>query len=179
MTHPVTFRIRQSAKLCPTTKLLCFFLSQAERFIIRHTPCRCRRTAAVWFPTEILLYIPQIFDWFFFSWSFLPHHAVQQALRDFFHKTGDFVILCLSPGHTHPCAGQSQMFSGSCNSHITQTSLFFHFGRVIRSNRHITWEQPVFHTCQINIRELQSLCAVQCHQHHIITVLFQIINICN
>ena len=81
--------------------------------------------------------------------------------------------------HTFSCAGQSQIFLSSCDSHIAETSFFFQFCRIVGCDRHVAWEQTIFHSCQIYMWEFQTFRTVQCHQYYIIRTFVQTVDICH
>ena len=76
----------------------------------------------------------------------------------------------LSTGHTFPCTRHRQFLFCPGDPDITKSPLFFQILIVVRSDRHIAWEQTVFHSDQIDMRKFQPLCAVQCHQNDIIRI---------
>ena len=76
------------------------------------------------------------------------------------------------------CRTQRQFLHCSCNSHVAETSFFFHILRIISHNCHIPRENTIFHTRQIDIRKFKTFRAVQSHQKYAVITLFHRIDIC-
>ena len=83
----------------------------------------------------------------------------------------------ISPHHTLSRTGKGQFLFRAGDPYIAEPALFFQFLRIISCNGHVTGEQSVLQPRQVYPWELQSLCAVQGHEHHIILVLIQTVNI--
>ena len=74
---------------------------------------------------------------------------------------------------------EGQLLHGTGNAHITQTSFFLNLHRIIVDNGHITREQTILHTAQINIWKFQTFCTMQCHQNNFVVRIIHIVHICH
>ena len=85
--------------------------------------------------------------------------------------------MCLSPHHPHLCSGQCQFLHCSGNTYITKPPLLFHLIRIIGSDTHITGEQAILHTSQIDVGKFQPLCTVESHQQYLAAPLVHAVNV--
>ena len=78
--------------------------------------------------------------------------------------------MSLTSDQTHTRAGKSQFFFSAGHAHITKSSFLLQLFRIISADRHITWEQSIFHSRKIYMWKFQTFRTVKSHKDHVIPI---------
>ena len=79
-------------------------------------------------------------------------------------------ILCYTSDQTYFLSIWVSQFLSAGHAHITKSSFLLQLFRIISADRHITWEQSIFHSRKIYMWKFQTFRTVKSHKDHVIPI---------